>query len=173
MSAIRPNPFLIIVSLLALLPLPVMAQELIDPSRLNLQIFEVRRVTDVPCFTGEGRLSGFSPYPGFKGAIVVLNGRVPAAGRLILPYGGFIAVYDAPAGRGEKAAAGLSAVCVSQNGHEAFVKVTPETFFQQDFIPGSIDLRLLFYVPESVNSFHIMYPALLQGTATFGIEASR
>jgi hypothetical protein len=155
-----------------LAPLSALSQDLLDPSGLKLQVTRAERTPDtVICSSATGEPGLAATEPGGQFVRVVLQGKTTRSGPLILPDSAFFAVFDkekpGSPGNVQKGVANAAALCLEEG---LLMLTTPTQFREYSVSPGPISVTLLFAIPQNVDHFQIIYPALAGGTATLGTK---
>jgi len=145
-------------------PLSAATEELLNPGEFNLTVIsaEVAKGSSL-CVSPEGEL-GMSIAPsGAKLVKVFLKGQVTRAGRVILITPAFAGIYER-AGQAKRSVVLASALCVNE---DVLIGTTLTQVREYVVRPGSIEVTLLFAVPEEVSQFQVTYPAIAAGTTNF------
>lgn len=135
-----------------------MAEDVLNPSELNLRV-KSAEVTEEPtlCLSPEGDLGMETARSGAKLVKVILKGQVARSGRLVLIIPAFAGIYEKP-GDARRGVVLASAMCV---GEGILVGTDPTQIREYLLRPGSIEITLLFAVPEGVKRFQVSYPAIV------------
>ena len=157
----------VLFGILCLAPIRTLSQELVDPGELKLHVAKVERTADsIICISTGGDPGVATTEAGGKFVRVVLKGKATQSGLLLLPDAAFYAVFDkAKPGSPdhfEKGVASAAALCLE----EGILMLTVPTQFREYLVrQGPISVTLLFAVPQEINRFQVIYPALAGGVA--------
>lgn len=162
MMTLRNQATLLLCALLSLCPLSVNAEELLNPGELNLTVTSAEAAKGPSlCVSPEGEL-GMSVAPsGAKLVKVMLKGEVTRRGRIVLITSAFAGIYER-AGQTKRSVVLASAMCVNE---DVLIGTTLTQIREYVVRPGSIEITLLFAVPEDVSHFQVTYPAIATGAA--------
>lgn len=161
---------LVFLTLSCLGPLSASTEELLNPGELNLTVTnaEIARGPSL-CVSPEGEL-GMSVAPaGAKLVRVMLKGQVTRLGRLILITPAFAGIYESP-GQTKRRVVLASAMCVNE---DVLIGTTLTQVREYVVRPGSIEITLLFAVPDGVSHFQVTYPAIATAQANLHDNIAR
>jgi len=160
---------LLLVGILCVWPHSAFSQELLNPGELNFKVVSAE-VTKEPalCISPEGALGMSSATPGAKMVKVTLKGQVTRSGDLILIDAAFAAIYERP-GQKKKGVVVANAMCVTEG---VLIGTSPTQVREYAVNPGSIEVTLLFAIPDEVDRFQVTYPAIAMGAAAVETKAA-
>lgn len=146
------------------------AEELLNPGELNFTVASAELAKGPSlCVSPEGELGMSVAPPGAKLVKVMLKGETTRAGRVILITPAFAGIYERP-GQTKRSVVLASAMCVNE---DVLIGTTLTQVREYVIKPGSIEITLLFAVPEGVSRFQVTYPAIATAMANVNDNIAR